>query len=576
MRTTNFYKILFLYITTLLCTMVVNAQPANTNASSLPSVTNQDLIKAALKKSRNSISFIENLGQWPSEVKYYGSSATGNLIVKNNEIKFCSVEPETNEEESTSGHQEAHNWGISFQNSSPNCKVISTGVLPTSYNYFIGNNASTHASGVKSFGEVIMKDLYPGIDLRLYSQGEFQLEFDWIIHPGADYSQIKMSFTGQDKLSIDQNGKLVVKLRFDDVHFGIPESYQLVEGVKKSIKLDFNLSAEKNIVTFQTNETIDKKYTLVIDPDLKWGTYFDNNTTTFDDYVYAVDIDNAGNVFVGGTTNQAMVSTYIATSTFGYDNSYNGGKDGIVYKISANGTSILAVTYFGSTGTDQVFGLSLSPSKTNVFICGLTQGSIPMSASPTPFDNALGGTTDGYVACFPASTLGSLSYSSYIGSRGGTATGNNGSVPDDGVLTIRALSDNSYIIGANTAEALATASPNYITSAADNSYAGDVDMYIAKFTSFNTLAYGTYVGGNSDERLNDIEVFSDGSVAFVGTTSSSIASFTTAVAAAGSNPGTGNQNGVVGVLTPAGSAFTQLSRIGGTGADDFNGAFIGS
>jgi hypothetical protein len=215
--------------------MVTNAQPANTNASSLPSVTNQDLIKAALKKSRNSISFIENLGQWPSEVKYYGSSATGNLIIKNNEIKFCSVKPEANENETDSALHEAHNWGISFQNSNPNCKVISTEELPTSYNYFIGNVPSTHASGVKSFGEVMMKDLYPGIDLRMYSQGEFQLEFDWIIHPGADYSQIKMSFKGQDKLSIDQQGKLVVKLRFDDVYF-VDDSPKNVDAVRKRLK----------------------------------------------------------------------------------------------------------------------------------------------------------------------------------------------------------------------------------------------------------------------------------------------------------------------------------------------------
>jgi hypothetical protein len=287
---------------------------------------------------------------------------------------------------------------------------------------------------------------------------------------------------------------------------------------------------------------------------LKWGSYFDNNTTNFDDYLYAVDVDNSGTVYCGGVTNQAMVATYVATSLFGYDNSFNGSQDGIVYKFNANGTAILNVTYFGSSGIDQVFGLSLSPSKTNVFICGLTQGSIPTTTTPLAFDSSKGGTTDGYVACFNASSLSTLNYASYIGSSGGTATGNNGSVPDDGVLTIRATSDNAYVIGANTAAALSTSAPNYIVNAADATYGtGGTDIYVAKFTSFNSLVYGTYVGGASNDILNDLRVFPDGSVAFVGTTSSTAATFTTLVNTAGSNGG--NQDGVVGVIPNAGGSF---------------------
>ena len=578
MRTNNFNKNIFVCAIFVLCLFTTLAQSSKQGSSINASTGGQDILKEALKKSQNSISFIENLGQWPTAVKYYGSSASGQLIVKNNEIKFCTVKPEIEEtdEDESSLKREVQNWGIIFENSNPNCQVLTSAVLPTSYNYFIGNDKTTHASGVKSFGEITMKDLYPGIDLRLYSQGESELEFDWIVKPGADFSLIKMSFKGQDKLSLDQKGKLIVKLNFDDLKFGIPESYQVINGNKKPVLFNFNIAADQKTVSFRTKDFIDNRYALVIDPDLKWGTFFDNNSSTFDDYAYAIDIDSSGNVFVGGVANQAISTTYLAYSLYGYDSITNGVQDGILYKIKEDGTQILAVTYFGSTLRDQLFGISLSPSQTNVFICGLTQGTIPLSVSPAAFDNAKGGTTDGYVACFNASDLGSLLYSSFIGSSGGTATGNNGSVPDDGVLSIRALSDNSYIIGATTAAALSTASPNYISGAADASYGGAVDMYIAKFTSFNTLSYGTYVGGGGDDFLNDLKVFSDGAVAFVGITLSTNASLTLTASAAGSNPGTNNEDGVVGVLAAAGSSFTQLSRIGGTAADDFNGCFIGT
>ncbi len=575
MRTKNLYKNLILCITVLVCQIGLSAQVINSVASQPNPNYKKDLVQDALKKSKNSISFIENLGQWPSEIKYYGSSATGNLIVKSNEVKFCSVKPNEQENGPVSIDNGVQTWGITFENSNPNCQVVNASALPTSYNYFVGNDPNTYKSNVRSFGEVIMKDLYPGIDLRLYSQGEFQLEFDWIIQPGADFNNIKMTFKGQDKLYIDKQGKLITKLRFDDVKFGIPESYQVIDGIKKPVDFNFSISSDQKSVIFKTKDAIDNKYALVIDPDLKWGTYFDNSAASFDDYVYAVDIDNSGNVFVGGATNQSISTSYLAFSLYGYDSIYNGAQDGILYKIKSDGTQILAVTYFGSTATDQLFGISLSPSKTNVFICGLTQGTIPTSSSPAAFDNVKGGTTDGYVACFNASDLGSLLYSSFIGSSGGVENGNNGNTPDDGVLTIRALSDNSYIIGANTAAALSTGSPNYILGAADASYGGAVDMYIAKFTSFNTLAYGTYVGGGGDDHLNDLEVFSDQAVAFIGNTRSSNASLTLTASASGSNPGTNNEDGIVGVLNSAGSSFTQLSRIGGASADNFNGCFIG-
>lgn len=91
----------------------------------------------------------------------------------------------------------------------------------TKYNYFIGEEAQYWASGVQAAKELTLEDLYPGIDLRLYSTSEGAMEFDWVLEPGADFSKVKMQFSGQDRLDVDQAGNLQVGLHFADVKFNI-------------------------------------------------------------------------------------------------------------------------------------------------------------------------------------------------------------------------------------------------------------------------------------------------------------------------------------------------------------------
>jgi hypothetical protein len=39
------------------------------------------------------------------------------------------------------------------------------------YNYFIGNDKSKHATNCGLYKEVVVKDLYKGIDVRYYFEG---------------------------------------------------------------------------------------------------------------------------------------------------------------------------------------------------------------------------------------------------------------------------------------------------------------------------------------------------------------------------------------------------------------------
>jgi hypothetical protein len=109
----------------------------------------------------------------------------------------------------------------------------------TYYNYFIGNDTSKWASHVPLFEEVVIENLYDGIDLKLYfddikpdglekhqiSYGK-HLRYDFIINPGADPSQIKFSFDGQNGLDINDNGEINLSTILGDVRHGDVFAYQ--------------------------------------------------------------------------------------------------------------------------------------------------------------------------------------------------------------------------------------------------------------------------------------------------------------------------------------------------------------
>lgn len=63
-----------------------------------------------------------------------------------------------------------------------------------------------------SFGykQVDYQGVYNGINLDFYRNNAGNLEYDWVVAAGADPSQIKVQFTGADRLSADAQGNLQI------------------------------------------------------------------------------------------------------------------------------------------------------------------------------------------------------------------------------------------------------------------------------------------------------------------------------------------------------------------------------
>jgi len=81
--------------------------------------------------------------------------------------------------------------------------------LPGRVNYFIGNEPSRWQTEIPTYGKVRYHSVYPGIDVAYYGKHR-QVEYDFLVQPGADPNQIRMRFAGAEDLRLDPSGDVIL------------------------------------------------------------------------------------------------------------------------------------------------------------------------------------------------------------------------------------------------------------------------------------------------------------------------------------------------------------------------------
>ena len=80
----------------------------------------------------------------------------------------------------------------------PNATLAGEGELPGKSNYFLGNDPKQWRTNVPTYAKVRYENVYPGIDL-IYYGNQRQLEYDFIVAPGANPESIRLVFQSPDR-----------------------------------------------------------------------------------------------------------------------------------------------------------------------------------------------------------------------------------------------------------------------------------------------------------------------------------------------------------------------------------------
>lgn len=349
---------------------------------------------------------------------------------------------------------------------------------------------------VKTFREIIYRNLYKGIDLKWYFH-HGKLKYDFLVKPGAKVSQILMQVSGAQKLKVNSEGELVIHTPLGD----IIEQAPLVMQGEKIIPAKWLI--HDDLVSFSLGD-FDPSQSLVIDPGLRtWGTYYGGNSV---DVLWSSVMDPSGNMYSAGYSTSVGGTLVATVGSHQSSHSGNGMENAVLVKFNQNGNRIWA-TYYGGNGRDIGVGCAVDASG-NVFMSGHTLSSNANAiATPGAHQTIAGGDWDAFLVKF--NTNGVRQWGTYYA----------GSGIDFGYSCAADASGNSYLCGKvnfTTGTVIATPGshqPNYY----DNE-----DAFLVKFNSAGVRQWGTYYGGEGADAAIHCVCDAVGNVYMTGQTSSTV------------------------------------------------------
>jgi hypothetical protein len=554
----------------------------NVRSAAAPSAAKQRLVESYGKLQ---LSFELNRGQTDPQVKFLSRGSGYTLFLESTEAVLSLKKHgtgHTRPENSRHGlfrhaanHQRRQNESVTgdpgallrmkLVGANPEPRVTGVEELPGKSNYFIGNDPGKWRTNVPTYRKVKYQNVYPGIDL-IYYGNQRQLEYDFVVAPGADPKAIRLGLEGADKAEIDARGNLVLAAGAEQIRLHKPVVYQEADGARQEISGGFTLRDNRQVSFYIA--AYDATKPLIVDPILSYATYIGGSA---DDEIDAIAVDSAGNAYVSGSTSStdfpATPGTFQPTKRAGQPADV---RDAFVAKLNPDGTALVWATYIGGSLGDDTSGIVVS-SAGNVYVTGNTESTdFPTTNGAfqrtTQLRNCGPGANQSpcsgmYVLQLnPAGTT--LVYSSYLG---GT---------DDQVAAIDVdSSGNAYVTGATASDTFPTTPTAFQTKYAPT--AGD-KVFVTKLNPTGTaLVYSTFLGGGDDQDASDIHVDSAGNAYVTGTTDSTDfpttpGAFRTALAPG--NCGTASApnacpDAFVTKLNSAGTALVYSTYLGGGGED---------
>jgi hypothetical protein len=525
--------------------------------------------------------FIENKGQVVdqfgnsrSDVKYILQSQSFKLILKEN--SWC-YELEKAEHFSDPKRKKFLNEirdpqfdlndDVRFHSSRTEVKLLNSNLHPTIIaesesidvvNYYKGKKPLDGIIQVHHYSKITYQNIYPNIDLvwDLSAVRKTNLgvaEYSFIVRPGGNPEQIQMVYEGNGLVK-NENDKIQFESSLGKIEESVPQYF--LNNAKRSTPGAFIKNG--NTISFQQIK-FDRSKIFVIDPTITFSTYFGGDTS---DFAEDLELDAQGNIFVTGRTGS---TSNIATSG-SYDNVYGGGgydifilkfnkdfqlqwstyfggervdygwemaldgssniylagesyssglatsnaqqktiegseSDGLLAKFTSDGI-LKWSRYFGGGNKDQM--LSIAIDNTGRLITTGYTLSTDSIATANAYDNSFGGNGDIFLAAFD-SVKGDVIWSTYYGT----------TKDDRGHHVTVDKANNIYLSGT------ALSKTGIATSGADHEFLmGDFDGFLAKFSADGFPIWGTYVGGQYEDRGRDCIIDHSGNILMTGFTQS--------------------------------------------------------
>ncbi|HEX8130025.1 MAG TPA: carboxypeptidase regulatory-like domain-containing protein [Pyrinomonadaceae bacterium] len=520
------------------------------------------------------LSFEANRGQADARVQFLARNSAYSLYLTSDEITLAL-------RGSPAGAQR-HAGRTPSGGSALRIKLLGANRQPRSYgldelqgksNYLMGSDPAQWRTNVPNYGRVKYEGVYPGVDVIYYGTNR-ELEYDFVVAPGADARLIRLRVEGAKGLRVDANGDLVLPTPAGEVRQHAPHAYQEVAGVRQTVACRYVLKGAGR-VGFEVG-AYDRGLPLVIDPVISYSTFLGGSGY---DEGNAVAVDAQGNAYVTGYTRSSnfpvtpnapqpgiratvgdydafitklnadgsalVYSTYlggnygdsgtsIAVDGAGqahvagetestnfpvtpgsYRTTRAGSYDVFVSKLSADGSALLYSTYLGGSGGEYDPRLALG-SDGLVYVAGRTYSSnypVTQDAFQVQPRGISQNLSEGFVTKLAASPAAGVLFSTYLGGAGYDFV--------EGIAVASGLDDSVYVTGRTSSTNFPTTPNAWQGTLASDGSNNDSDAFVTRLNSAGTQAlFSTYFGGAGYDAASAIAVDGAGAVYITGFTMS--------------------------------------------------------
>jgi hypothetical protein len=460
---------------------------------------------AYVKTSNKKPSFlvIKNNGQLYIDAEYYTNGKGHKVYFNKDTITFTITNlynkkryPLPLYNETKAALKQSATFSLKPIGTSNGVELIAGKRLSGRVNYLMGKNPENWHTDIPVYREIVYKNLYNGIDLKIYGT-KGRMEYDFIVSPHADPAKIQIACEGIDTLKINEKGDLIIHTPLGKITHLKPAIYQSIRGTKHSVEGSFAVA--KNTFSFNI-KTYDTNHTLIIDPlTLSYSTYLGGSS---EDLSQSIAVDSTGSAYITGITNS---DDFPIEQPF--QSSFAGDHTIFITKINPSGDALVYSTYIGGSGNDRATGIAVDSTGSACITGETSSEDFPVKR---PYQDMLAGGYDAFITKLTPSG-NDISFSTYLG----------GSQYDTGSSLTVDSSGSIYVAGTTRSSDLPVKNAFQKTIKKHLGLAILTDTFVAKLTNDGSaLIYATYLGGSGQDKANSIAVDQSGNAYITGETSS--------------------------------------------------------
>jgi Calx-beta domain/OmpA-like transmembrane domain/Beta-propeller repeat len=491
------------------------------------SLANADIDVTKKKIGSLSIPFVENKGQLSSNTAFAVRTFAGTTsVTRHGEIVYTLRAPR----------------GVSIGSTlkerfvGGRAKPVANDLAETKINRFIGSDPKQWQHNIKTYNTVALGEVWRGVNVELQAHGN-NVEKIFTVAPDQSPRAINVDVTGATSLSLDNDGSLIANTIHGPVTFTTPIAYQDINGERRNVNVSYALNGTR--YGFALGR-YDRSHAVVIDPFLQ-ATYLGS---AGGDFITAIKIDAAGNVFVAGFSDSTNLP---GTGGAAQDTSGGGGNEDVfVAKFNPALTSLMQVTYLGGSNVEDEVSLALDSSN-NVYVAGTTTSTDFPSTTGGAIATNAGADQDGFVVKLN-NALTTITQATYLG---GNSFDRALGITLDG-------SGNVFVTGETGSNPFPSTTGGVFASPSGNG-----DAFVAKLNNgLTTITQSTYLGGSNSLDIGQaIAIDSGGNVFVTGITGTTNFPGTTGGARAIAPAPLGNNAGFVAKLNNALTTLNQATYL---------------